>query len=188
MNAIERINKSNLLAHLLELDKESRRLRFGYWATDDNIKQYVESIEEDDILLGIRRNLVDLKVSAAIHLSFDKCYTSAEMGLSTLPDSRRKGYAERLMRYTIDILRNRRINKLYSVCLPENAPLLKLMNKLNITTIYSGGDREAHITIPTAGLDSVMHEMHNERLVIMDTTMRPWAQVWGKLFGVINET
>jgi ribosomal protein S18 acetylase RimI-like enzyme len=183
MSAIETISKEELLEHLTLLDEEASRWRFGYAISDAALEMYVNGIPNDDVLLGIRASITSPIIVGAMHLSFDKKAHSAEMGISTLSDYRRKGYAERLMRYSVDILRNRGITQLYSVCLPDNAPLLKLLQKLNITTIYSNdGDKEARVVIPMAGIDSVLHEMQNQRLVIIDKTMRPWAELWSRMF------
>ncbi len=181
ISAIERISKADLQQHLLMLDLEARHWRFGYAASDGAIESYVSNIDSDDLIFGIRATASD-RVVAAMHLAFDTENKTAEMGISTLPDCRRRGYAERLMRYSVDVLRNRNITQLYSVCLPDNTPLLKLLHKLNITAVYSNdGDKEARIVIPMAGIDSILNEIHNERLVIIDKTMKPWGQLWESL-------
>lgn len=182
MSAIERITKAQLAEHLIDLDVESKRWRFGYAVNNASIEMYVNNISDDDILLGIRRSVTSDQIVAALHLSFDKEDKSVEMGISTHISHRRRGYAERLLRYGVDLMRNRGVRHMYSVCLPDNAPLLKMLQKLNITAIYSNdGDKEARIVIPMAGLDSIMHEMQNERLVIIDRTMRPWAKLWEQM-------
>lgn len=181
ISAIERISKADLQQHLLMLDLEARHWRFGYAASDGALESYVSNIDSDDLIFGIRATASD-RVVAAMHLAFDADNKTAEMGISTLPDCRRKGYAERLMRYSVDVLRNRNITQLYSVCLPDNQPLLKLLQKLNITAVYSNdGDKEARIVIPMAGIDSILNEMRNERLIIIDKSMRPWSQLWGAI-------
>ena len=183
MSAIEVITKNELLEHLMLLDEEARRWRFGCGLSTAAIEMYVKGIPRDDLILGIRSSVPNRTIVGAMHLSFDKNTNAAEMGISTLQDYRRKGYAERLMRYSVDILRNRGITQLYSVCMPDNAPLMKMLQKLNITTIYSNdGEKEARVVIPMAGIDSVLHEMQNQRLVIIDKAMRPWAELWTRMF------
>jgi ribosomal protein S18 acetylase RimI-like enzyme len=185
MTAIERITKQELHDHLVTMDEEGRRWRFGYAVSNEAIHIYTDNISDDDLIFGIRCSITSDTIVAAMHLAFDKNHKSAEMGISTLPESRRKGYAERLMRYSVDILRNRGISQLYSVCLPDNQPLLKLLQKLNITSVYSNeGDKEARIIIPMAGIDSYLNEVRNERLIIIDKTMKPWAQLWETILQV----
>ena len=185
MSAIERISRAQLLEHLTLLDVEARRWRFGYAASDVATEMYVNGISDSDLIYGIRANISSDTVVAALHISFSPDDNCAEMGISTLQNYRRKGYAERLLRYSVDTLRNRGIKQLYSVCLPDNIPLLKMFQKLNITSIISNdGDKEAKVLIPMAGIDSVFNEMRNERLIIIDKTMRPWAKLWEQMFHV----
>lgn len=188
MTAIEPVTKPQLLAHLINLGEDSRHFRFGYSPTDEALAMYVDSIPDGDIIIGIRRHIISTVFASCMHISISKDQRSAEMGLSTLAKARRHGFAERLLKYGIDVLRNRGIRELYSVCLPDNKPLLALLSKNGITAVYKDGDREAHIAVPMAGLDSIMHEVNNNRLVIMDTTMRPWADVWAKMLGVNHES
>jgi ribosomal protein S18 acetylase RimI-like enzyme len=181
ISAIERISKADLQQHLILLDLEARHWRFGYAASDSAVETYVSNIRSEDLILGIRSTVSD-SVVASMHLAFDTEHKTAEMGISTLPESRRQGYAERLMRYSVDILRNRDIKQLYSVCLPDNTPLLKLLHKLNIPAVYNNnGDKEVRIVIPMAGIDSILNEINNERLIIIDKTMRPWSKLWGTI-------
>jgi len=183
MSAIERITKPQLLEHLNRLDPEGRVWRFGYSASDAAIEMYVNGIHDSDIILGIRIDITSDMMVAVVHLSIDEDTKTAEIGISTLLESRRCGYGERLLRYSVDILRNRNIRQLYSVCLPDNQPLLKLFRKLNITSITSNvGEKEARISIPMAGIDSVINELRNERLVVIDMAMKPWAELWQHMF------
>lgn len=183
MIPIENISKQQLADHLLKLDLQSRYMRFGYSCKDESIQDYASNIPDCDMILGIRESITDDNIVAAVHLAVSQDGTSAELGISTLPSSRRKGYGERLLRYTVDVLRNRKIMQLYSVCIPDNQPLLKLLHKLNITSITSQpGEKEARISIPMAGMDSLVSELRNDRLVMIDTAMRPWAQMWEKMF------
>lgn len=183
MSAIEFITKEQLEQHLLDLDPASLVCRFGFPATKDSIKNYVQSIPDDDLLFGIKTSLTSDRVATAVHLAISG--KTAELGISTLPDFKRKGYAERALRYGVDILRNRGINQIYSICMPDNSPLMALIRKLNITTITSSpGQREATISIPMAGIDSILAELRNDRLIIIDTAMRPWAQLWERMLNI----
>lgn len=185
MPAIENISKQELAEHLCSLDTEARRWRFGYSSNDETIENYALSIPETDFILGIRESVTSNKIVAAVHLAIDPANECAEIGISTLLEARRSGLAERLMRYAVDILRNRGIRQMYSVCLPDNVPLLRLIQKLNITSITSAdGDKQARISIPMAGIDSFYGEMQNQRMVIIDKSMRPWATMWQNILRV----
>lgn len=183
MTPIEVITKKQLTEHLLALDSAGRHMRFGFSCSDEVVENYVENIPEGDFILGIKESITNDTIVAAVHLALSG--KTAELGISTLLQCRRKGYGERLLRYTVDMLRNRGIKQLYSVCVPNNFPLLKLFQKLNITSITSvPGEKEARISIPMAGIDSLITELRNDRLVIIDTAMRPWAELWEQMFHV----
>jgi RimJ/RimL family protein N-acetyltransferase len=184
MPAIENISSQELAEHLCSLDTEARHWRFGYSSNDEAVKKYALSIPETDFILGIRESVTSDKIVAAVHLAFDVDNKCAELGISTLIEARRKGLAERLLRFSVDMLRNRGIRQMYSVCLPDNMPLLKLIQKLNITSITSAdGDKQARISIPMAGIDSFYGEMQNQRMVIIDKSMKPWATMWEVMLG-----
>jgi RimJ/RimL family protein N-acetyltransferase len=186
MPAVEKITREELYNHLVSLDTTARHLRFGFSPSNESIDAYTNSIPRGDFLFGIRSDIDDDVVSSAIHLAIDG--DVAELGISTLESARRKGYAERLLRYGIDILRNRQIYQMYSVCLPENWPLLKLIQKLNIISIKNDeGDRQANISIPMAGLDSIFSEIQNEQMVIIDRSMKPWASMWSAMLRELKK-
>lgn len=185
MTPIEIITTEQLAEHLLLLDIESRHMRFGFACSDDSVREYALNISSSDFILGIKESITSNTIVAAVHLVISKDNKTAELGISTLRQCRRKGYGERLLRYTVDMLRNRNINQLYSVCIPDNVALLKLLQKLNITSITSvPGEKEARINIPMAGMDSLINEFRNDRLVIIDSAMRPWAELWEKMFHI----
>jgi len=186
MPAVEKITREELYNHLVSLDPTARHLRFGFSPSDASIEGYTDNIDDGDFLYGIRSNITDDVVSSAIHLAIDG--DIAELGISTLDSARRRGYAERLLRYGVDILRNRQIYQMYSVCLPENWPLLKLIQKLNIISIKNEeGDKQANISIPMAGLDSFYNEIQNEQMVIIDRSMRPWATMWSAMLQELKK-
>lgn len=185
MTPIETITKEQLVDHLLALDLQGRHMRFGFACSDDSIREYALNISSNDFILGIKESITSNTIVAAVHLALGEDGKSAELGISTLLQSRRLGYGERLLRYTVDMLRNRKITQLYSVCIPDNFPLLKLLQKLNITSITSvPGEKEARINIPMAGIDSLITELRNDRLVIIDTAMKPWAELWENMFHI----
>jgi RimJ/RimL family protein N-acetyltransferase len=185
MTPIEVITREQLAEHLLALDTAGRHMRFGFSCSDDSIREYALNISSGDFILGIKESITNNTIVAAVHLVISMDAKTAELGISTLLQCRRKGYGERLLRYTVDMLRNRNINQLYSVCIPDNYPLLKLLQKLNITSITSvPGEKEARINIPMAGMDSLINELRNDRLVIIDSAMRPWAELWEHMFHV----
>lgn len=179
MRPIEPVTREELLAHLKSLDAEARRWRFGYTVSDGAVEAYVNKIPKNDLLLGVRASLTDPTVVSTVHLSICDDTNTAELAISTLAEYRRQGFAELLVKYSIDVLRNRSINNLYTVCLPDNQPLLQLFRKLGVMVVVSDeGDKEVRLSIPRLGLDSIAREIYNYRITVIDKSLRPWASYW----------
>ena len=187
MTPIEFISTKEYLTHLLNLDNDSRRWRFGYPAADYSIEKYVESIKSSDIIVGIREPVPGNSIVSAMHLSVEDDHTSAEMGISTVSNFRRMGHAERLLKHSIDVLRNRGIYQLYTTCLSDNVPLISLFKKLGITSIsHEPGGKEARISLPMPAPDSIIGEINNTRMVIIDKTLRPLTTTWHNIVNSLT--
>ena len=181
---VEFITKAEYLAHLLALDQESRRWRFGYSANDFSIEKYVNDSGDRDIFIGIRETAPGREIISAMHLSMSDETRSAEMGISTVQTHRRQGHAERVLKFAMVVLRNRGVFQLYTTCLSDNQPLLGLFKKLGVTSIsHEPGGREARVSLPLTGPDSIMGELNNGTLVVMDHAMRPFQSLWKRMFG-----
>ncbi len=63
-------HRGRIVKHLLELDEHDRYLRFGYFATDEQISRYVEELnfERDDIY-GIFNRKLDLIAMAHVAMA-----------------------------------------------------------------------------------------------------------------------
>lgn len=181
---VEFISRDEYRAHLLSLDPESRRWRFGYPANDYSIENYVKNTGDDDIFIGIRERAPGSLIISAMHLSLEGDRSSAEMGISTSPGFKRQGHAERVLKFAMTVLRNRRIFELYTTCLSDNQPLLCLFKKLGVSSVsHEPGGKEARISLPLTGVDSLIDEFNNQTLVVMDKTLRPFRSLWAGMFG-----
>ena len=80
--------RPQLLAHLLALDEEDRRLRFAHALSDDGVRHYVESIDlsRDAVFVVTDANLA---IVGAAHLARED--GQAELGMSVLPQNRGHG-------------------------------------------------------------------------------------------------
>jgi len=77
--------RPQLLAHLLALDEEDRRLRFAHALSDDGVRHYVEDIDlsRDAVFVVTDANLA---IVGAAHLARED--GQAELGMSVLPRDR----------------------------------------------------------------------------------------------------
>src|SRR5689334_12288191 len=91
-------HRERITAHLLALDADDRYLRFGYPATEEQIRLYVEGLDFDrDDIFGIYNRKLELIAMA--HLAFSRdpeASQCAEFGVSVLQKARGRGYGTRL--------------------------------------------------------------------------------------------
>lgn len=86
--------RPNLLAHLLALPSEDRRLRFAHAISDEGLQQYVEGINFARDTVFVVTN-ADLVIVGAAHLARDGEH--AELGVSVLPQARGRGIGAALL-------------------------------------------------------------------------------------------
>src|SRR5258705_2389835 len=80
--------RAELLAHLLALGAEDRRLRFEYSMSDDGVRRYVEGIDfSHDAVFAVTD--ADLTIVGAAHLARKDRH--ADLGVSVLSQSRGRG-------------------------------------------------------------------------------------------------
>jgi GNAT superfamily N-acetyltransferase len=119
------------IAHLLRLDPDTRRNRFGVGVNDDFLTQYVHTTFgvggivfayiEDGIVRGAAelRGLEDIVAH------------SGEAAFSVEKDWRKQGIGAALFSRLIRAARNRRVNTLYMTCLPQNRAMQNLAAKFD---------------------------------------------------------
>ena len=121
--------------HLLRLDAQSRRSRFGMEASDAFVMAYADRCSGiDDVIYGF---VADGVVRAAgelrgighnLPLGFGG---NAEAAFSVEIDWRRRGIGAQLMGRIVRAARNRRAQTLYMSCLANNEPMLRLARKFS---------------------------------------------------------
>lgn len=125
--------------HLLRLDPQTRRNRFGMSAGDDFIKRYAEnSFALDTLIHGVfvGGDLVGVGELRAL----GKSHEDAEAAFSVETDWQSRGFGSRLMERVLLAARNRRIERLYMNCLASNANMQRLARRHGADLQYEGGD------------------------------------------------
>ena len=178
-------HRSQLLQHFLALDPEDRYLRFGYAASDDRIRSYVDSIRFDrDEIFGVFNRKLDLIAVAHIAVG-DGSDGRAEFGVSVLPRGRGLGIGTRLFRRAAIFARNRGLHQLYMQCLSSNAAMLKIARRAGMTVRNEGGETEAMLELPDDTLQSHLDAIVEDQTGNVDywfkSLMRQWRYFW--LFG-----
>lgn len=179
--------RERVASHLLALDTHDRYLRFGYSASDEQVRRYVDGLNFDrDEIFGIYNRRLELIAMA--HLAFapegqpNEC---AEFGVSVSKHARGRGYGARLFERAEVTARNADVRMLFIHALSENAAMLKIARNAGAHVVRSGSESEAHLELPEATLDSRMSEIALDHFAEIDFQLKTRAkQFWAFLAGV----
>jgi GNAT superfamily N-acetyltransferase len=117
------------VAHLLRLDAETRRNRFGTAVTDDFLRQYAErTFGTGDIVFGYVEN-GEVRAAAELRGLDDVTSDGAEAAFSVEAGWRRNGIGEVLFQQLMTTARNRNHGRLFMTCLRSNLPMQRLAGK-----------------------------------------------------------
>ncbi len=180
----ERIEK-----HLLALDSHDRYLRFGYAASDEQVRRYVASLNfERDEIFGIYNRKLELIAMAHMALSVAPDLKScAEFGVSVLPHARGRGYGARLFDRAVIHARNEGVSMMFIHALSENTAMLNIARKAGAVIERDGSESEAYLKLPPADLDSRMTEMVEEQIAQTDYRLKVQAQQFWGILAMVQE-
>lgn len=144
-----------LREHLLRLDPEDRRMRFGgAMLKPEAIEAYCDSIDRARslhigyLVNGDLRGIAQICfIDTPVSGWFDKP-GSAEFAISVEGPWQNSGLGTRLLTRAVILARNRNIASLYMMCLPENEKMKRLARKCGIRLKFQNGE-----VIGEAGLD-----------------------------------
>ncbi len=173
-------HRERIALHLLALAPAERYLRFGYSATDEQIRRYVEGLnfERDDIF-GIYNRKLELIAMAHLAFSVDPAYKScAEFGVSVLGHARGRGYGARLFDRAVMHARNEGVTTMFIHALSENTAMLKIARNAGAVVTRDGSESEAHLVLPEATLDSRVTEIVEDQWAEMDYRFKVQAKLF----------
>ncbi len=178
-------HRPQLLRHFLALSPEDRYLRFGYAASDDRLRDYVNSIRfgQDEIFGVFNRKL---ELLAVAHIAIPPGQTTrAEFGVSVLPRGRGLGIGTRLFRRAAVDARNRGLRVLFMQCLSSNEGMLKIARRAGMTVRNEAGETEAWLELPDddyqSHFDALLENQTGQVDYWFKALMRQWRCFW--LFG-----
>ena len=179
-----------ILRHLLQLNDEDRRLRFGTQTPDEVIRRYVGGLDfNKDTIFGIFD--LNLKLIGMTHLTYlpevKGQARAAEFGVSVLPEGRSQGFGTALLKRSAVHSRNTRIEILYVHCLTSNKAMMHLAQKAGMSIEYAHGDADAYLKLPPASPATIVEEAANEQWADMDyalkQNLKSSNQAWWWFFG-----
>ncbi|MEJ7931014.1 GNAT family N-acetyltransferase [Ramlibacter sp. AN1015] len=180
-------HRERIAGHLLSLDAHDRYLRFGYMATDEQVRRYADQLDfERDEIFGIYNRRLELLAVAHLAFASDARFAGcAEFGVSVLARARGRGFGARLFDRAVMHARNEGVDMLFIHALSENAAMLKIARKAGAILERDGSETEAHLRLPPATLDSRLNEMVDEQLARGDYRLKRQARsFWDFLDGV----
>jgi GNAT superfamily N-acetyltransferase len=157
--------------HLVALDADDRRLRFGSRASDAVIRAYVAGIDFDrDAVLGIADD--ELGLVAAAHLA--RAEDHAELGVSVLPGHRNRGYGNALLERASLHARNWRRQRLFMHCLRENETMLHLARRQGMDIVLESGEADAWLSLPAPDAGSYFGAVFAQRVALFDFALKAY--------------
>jgi len=173
-------DRSAYAAHLKRLSPDDRHLRFARAGVNDAwIDSHVAAIPEDGlILVGMARD----RVIAAAHVAFDSDSAVAEVGLSVDAEHRSGGLGTDLFNQAVVFARNRRAEKLYTLCLSDNRGMVALARRAGMEIDFAQGEAEAHLPLPPPDPLSVSQEMSAGLFAVF----HDWADLFDRYGALVN--
>ena len=145
--------------HLLRLDKESRRSRFGGAASDEFILNYIElSLGLDAVIHGF---FVDgiLRGVAELRPLGNGFAEEAEAAFSIEKPWQSHGVGSALLERTLLAARNRGIKLMHMACLASNARMIDLARKFEAELKFDFGSVVGEVEAPHATPISMWREL-----------------------------
>jgi GNAT superfamily N-acetyltransferase len=126
--------------HLLRLDKDSRRMRFGMAVSDAFILDYSSRLcEMRGVIYGF---FIDHEMRAAAEMRQigDSWSLDAEGAFSVEHEYQNRGIGTELLGRIIRAARNRGVGRLYMNCLAENHKMQRICRKYEAELVFDHGE------------------------------------------------
>lgn len=177
------IQKKEVIAHLLSLDHNDLRLRFGYIPPESTIIAYVSDSWQKtyDRWFGVYDSATDGLV-ATLHVSIMDD-NSAELGFTVATNLRRRGIGNDLFKRGVTWAKANGVKKFYMHCLTENKSIQRIARKNDMHTITLG-DGESEATLSTSYDPSAPFvDVFLDRIAVYDMLLVNQQRIINVLFG-----
>lgn len=172
-------DKEQLKTHLLKLQGEDRRLRFGAVVTDAIIEKYV-----DDSIGDVWFGCFDDQLISACHVAVTN--NEAELGCSVDKEYRGAGLAQVMFDRAVTHIRSMGIETVYMHCLTENQAMKHIAKKNDMTLVSSYGETDATVKVQPATAVTRFRDAYMDRLALYDILMKNNLKLFQSTFWVNN--
>jgi GNAT superfamily N-acetyltransferase len=115
-----------------------------------------------------------------------------EVGLSVLPDYRRKGLGMALLYRSASYARARGLKALIIHCLTQNLPMLSLAHRIGMTVEISNGEADGRLTLRAATALDFWREIADDQesltKSIADSVVKSWQLAMKAALGSVTPT
>jgi RimJ/RimL family protein N-acetyltransferase len=190
IRSLSRRHRSRVVSHLLALNESDRYLRFGYPASDEQIRRYAEQIDfERDEVFGIFNRR--LQLIAMAHLAYldvsAETRAMAEFGVSVLAHARGRGYGARLFDHAVLHARNRGVDTLVIHALSENTAMLRIARNAGARVQREGSESQAVLKLPPDDVASRVGQLLEDRAAELDYRLKVQARRMDELLQTVAQ-
>ena len=181
--------RARIARHLLDLDEHDRYLRFGYAASDEQIRHYVDGLNfERDQVFGIFNRR--LRMIAMAHLAYPGDMSKAnfaEFGVSVARHARGRGYGRLLFERTAIHAVNHGVDTLYIHALSENTAMLKIARNAGAVVERAGSETEGYLRLPEATFKTRLDALLADQVGQVDYHLKSAASQARGLLTTVQE-
>lgn len=169
------VDRAAFRDHLLRLDPESRRCRFGGPTTDWFIEHYAErSVEDGTVIHGV---FLDGRLIGCGELAiWDPASGEAEAAFSVEARFQGIGFGTRLMRRVLLSARNRGVGTIRMSCLSANSHMQHLARRAGADILFERGEAVALLVTERASAGSHAVEAVRDTRVRIRSLCHLWAR------------
>lgn len=154
-------------AHLLRLDRDSRRMRFAHGVSDAFIEDYAARMGDMGSIVYGYLDGEDVHAVAELRKLGDSWGKEAEAAFSVETAYQERGIGSELMGRVIRSARNRGVHRLYMSCLPENTKMQKIARKHEAELRFEYGEVFGEIVPSGPDYFTLMAEAVDDRVGFM---------------------
>ncbi|NJM34123.1 MAG: GNAT family N-acetyltransferase [Rhodomicrobium sp.] len=126
--------------HLLRLDIDNRRMRFGMAVDDDFIRRYSERTSQfQSVIYGFFAGR-EMRAAAELRMIGESWHGDAEAAFSVEREYQDSGVGTELLGRIIVSARNRGVDRLYMNCLAENRKMQRVAKKYEAELYFDHGE------------------------------------------------
>jgi len=150
--------------HLLRLDHECRRLRFGMASNDDFIANYVLRLHDMKSIVYGHMIAGEVRAAAELRPLGEQMRAEAEAAFSVEKPYQDSGVGTELLGRIVRVARNRSIQRIYMNCLAENRKMQAIAKKYDAILQFEHGDVVGEVAPSSAHCFSIWRELVEDEM------------------------